>query len=355
MARSTRQLPLTGRPIPKEPAWIMQESFLLEAGANSLRTEKTYRSGLRTFADWLQHFGRVGFSIEDQWPLQPNALDTAIILRYRNWLIDNRSRSTVTTYIAALVGYLYFLDGQDILPEGIQLGKLQRQMSRRKVERNQAETVIDLDGPRKDIPRIVRYYEQLPLPAENDAYNRRLTLLRNRAFVHVLYSTAARISEAVALSRSNVDDGRANFATIMGKGNKARTLHIRDYAQESIRAYLRERKDMSRALFVAHSRNRLNARLSMTAAHLVIKKAVKALNLHGSLSAHDFRHFRATQLLREGMPIEVVQEFLGHSDISTTRSIYAPVLGVHIVGEWLDSMDIPPDDAAKKRESETSS
>ena len=40
----------------------------------------------------------------------------------------------------------------------------------------------------------------------------------------------------------------------------------------------------------------------------------------------------ATFKLREGMPIEVVQEFLGHSDISTTRSIYAPVLGVHIIG-----------------------
>mgnify|MGYP002066713061 CR=1 FL=1 len=95
------------------------------------------------------------------------------------------------------------------------------------------------------------------------------------------------------------------------------------------------------------SRNASSARLSVTSAHNIVKKAVNALNLHPSLSAHDFRHFRATQLLREGMPLEVVQEYLGHADVSTTRNVYAPVLGVHIVSEWLDNVDIPPEQAAK--------
>jgi integrase/recombinase XerD len=94
---------------------------------------------------------------------------------------------------------------------------------------------------------------------------------------------------------------------------------------------------------VAHSRNATHARLSITSAHNTVKKAVNACGLHPSLSAHDFRHFRATQLLREGMPLEVVQEFLGHADISTTRSIYAPVLGIQIVTEWLENVDVQPD------------
>jgi integrase/recombinase XerD len=132
----------------------------------------------------------------------------------------------------------------------------------------------------------------------------------------------------------------------MGKGDKPRTIHIREYARSSIRAYLVEREDNNPALFVAHSRNAQNARLSVTSAHNVVKKAVRALGLHQSLSAHDFRHYRATQLLREGMPLEVVQEFLGHADISTTRTIYAPVLGIQIVDEWLDNMDIAPEVAA---------
>jgi len=306
--------------------------------------------GLRLFADWMQHHKKDGYSLEDSWPLSPDRLSTSTVLAFRSWLLANRSRSTVTTYLAAVVGYLNFLDGQDQLPASVQLGKLQRQLARRQVERNQAETVIDLDEARQQMPQIIAYYHELPLPPLNDPYNHRLSLLRNRALVKVLYATAARISEVLALNRSNVDHGRSAYATVMGKGNKPRTIYLRDYAQQAIRAYLAERRDSNPALFVAHSRNANNARLSKTTAHNVIKKAVGALHLHPSLSAHDFRHFRATQLLREGMPIEVVQEYLGHADISTTRSIYAPVLGIQVVSEWLDNVDIPPEQAMRKDE-----
>lgn len=346
-ANAAKTLPISKRPFPSEPAWLHENSFLLEAGIHSAKTEKTYRSGLRLFADWLQHFKRAGYSLTDDWPLSPLGLDTAVILTFRTWLVSNRSQSTATTYISAIVGYLNYLDGIDALPESVQLGKLQRQLARRPLERNQAETVIDLDEARQEIPQIVAYYDSLPLPPTNDIYNRRLTLLRDRALVHVLYATAARISEVVSLNRSNVNNGYAKYATITGKGNKPRTLHIRDYAAAAIRLYLTERTDANPALFIAHSRNAKDARLSITAAHNVVKKGVKALHLHNSLSAHDFRHFRATQLLREGMPLEVVQEFLGHTDISTTRNIYAPVLGVQVVSEWLDNVDIAPEKAKR--------
>lgn len=345
MTRRKVLLPISGREIPNEPSWQLEPSYLLEAGAKSLKTESTYRSGLRLFADWLQYYNKSKYTREDEWPLAPEHLSTAVVLDFRTWLLANRSRSTTTTYIASVVGYLHYLDGLDALPETVQLGKLQRQMARRQIERSQAEAVIDLDLARQSIPRIIRYYDQLPLPPENDAYNRRLTLLRDRALVKVLYSTAARISEVVSLSRHNVDHGRSEYATITGKGNKPRTIHMRDYARRAVQDYLVERGDMNPALFVAHSRNAGNARLSVTSAHNVVKKSVKALNLHPSLSAHDFRHFRATQLLREGMPLEVVQEYLGHADVSTTRNVYAPVLGVHIVSEWLDNVDITPEEA----------
>ncbi|MFN2141420.1 MAG: tyrosine-type recombinase/integrase, partial [Candidatus Promineifilaceae bacterium] len=131
-----------------------------------------------------------------------------------------------------------------------------------------------------------------------------------------------------------------------------RTIHMRNYARRAIQAYLAERTDANPALFVAHSRNAESARLSVTSAHNIVKRAVKALNLHPSLSAHDFRHFRATQLLREGMPLEVVQEYLGHADVSTTRNVYAPVLGVHIISEWLDNIDIAPEEAATRVQKE---
>lgn len=351
MSRKETMLPISNKPVPAEPAWIEQDAFLREAGAQSFKTESTYRSGLRLFADWLQHFQKSGYTRKEPWPLVPDRLTTDIVLEYRNWLVANRARSTVTTYMASVIGYLNFLDGYDKLPEAVQLGKLQRQMARRQIERNQAENVIDLDLARQDVPKIIAYYDALPLPPENDRYNRRLSLLRNRAIVRMLYSTAARISEVVSLNRANVGNGRAEYATIVGKGNKGRTLHIRSYAREAVAAYLSERRDMNPALFVSHSRNSTSARLSITTVHNVVKRAVKAMNLHEGLSAHDFRHYRATQLLRAGMPLEVVQEFLGHADVTTTRNIYAPILGVQVVTEWLDNLDVSPKDALNSQAS----
>ncbi|MFO7661646.1 MAG: tyrosine-type recombinase/integrase [Chloroflexota bacterium] len=342
MPKHETKLPISERPLPEGTAWQSEERYLLEAGAQSIKTETTYRSGLRLFADWLQHYKKAGYSKIEEWPLAPDRLTTEVILDYRSWLLANRSRATVTTYMAAVVGYLNFLDGHDRLPETVQLGKLQRQMARRQIERNQAENVIDLDLARQDIPKIIDYYDSLPLLPENDQYNRRLSLLRNRAVVKMLYSTAARISEIVALNRANVGHGRAEYATVIGKGNKGRTLHLRKYARDATMAYLAERTDNNPALFVSHSRNSQNARLTITSVHNIVKRGVKALQLHENLSAHDFRHFRATQLLRAGMPLEVVQEFLGHADITTTRNIYAPVLGVQVVTEWLDNLDITP-------------
>ena len=125
MARKGKEtlLPISDRPVPEGPTWADEDSFLREAGAQSAKTETTYRSGLRLFADWLQHYRRAGYAKTDAWPLTPDGLTTDVILDYRNWLLANRSRATVTTYMAAIAGYLNFLDGYDHLPDTVQLGK----------------------------------------------------------------------------------------------------------------------------------------------------------------------------------------------------------------------------------------
>lgn len=337
--KHNKTLPCSDREIPTPPPFTDMEMFLREAGVNSNRTERAYRAGLRAFADWLQVHGR-HYDLEVEWPLPPAPLTTADVLEFRSWLLSNRSQATATTYLAGVMGYLYFLDGIDKCPTAVQLGKLAEQRKRRRADRNMAATVVDKDEARQGVPTIVSFYNALPLPAENDPYNRRLSLLRDRALVNALYSTAARLSEVLALNRSQVAHGRASTATIIGKGNRARTLHLMPYAQTTITAYLAERNDSNPALFVSHSRNGRNGRLAQSGAHNVIKTSVAAQELDPTLSAHDFRHYRATQLLRGGMPLEVVQELLGHADISTTRGIYAPLLGVQVVREWLDNMDV---------------
>ncbi|PID87037.1 MAG: hypothetical protein CSB13_01375 [Chloroflexi bacterium] len=337
MRKHNKLLPVTGRKIPKIEPFEDAPLFLRDAGMNSPKTERTYRAGLRAFADWLQHTGRDGYTIAHDWPLPPTLLSTSGILAFRSWLLANKSVSTARTYTAAIVGYLYFLDGAGKLPEGVSLGKLVGQLKRRSVDRNHAAAVVDLDKARQEgIPAIMDYYDGKPLPAENDRYNRRLSILRDRALVHVLYATAARLSEVLALNRVKVAGGRSDTATITGKGNKSRTLHLLPNAQRAIRAYLAERTDSNPALLVSHSNYSRGARLSESGATEIIKTAVREQGLHESLSAHDFRHYRATQLLRDDVPLPVVQEYLGHADIATTRGIYAPVLGIKKVREWLD-------------------
>ena len=202
---ATTKLPLTGRDVPDDNSvWLYEAEFLFKAGENSLKTEMTYRSGLRLFADWLQHFKRGGYSQETPWPLSAAELDNDTVISFRQWLISNRATGTVTTYTAAVMGYMTFLEDKNELPAQIKIGKLQRQIRKRRSGTNAAETVVDLDQARQAIPLIVAYYDRLPLPPTNDPYNRRLSLLRDRAVVKMLYSTAARISELVSLNRGNV-------------------------------------------------------------------------------------------------------------------------------------------------------
>jgi len=54
----------------------------------------------------------------------------------------------------------------------------------------------------------------------------------------------------------------------------------------------------------------------------VVRQASRALGL-GNISPHDFRHWRATQLINAGYPLDVVQDYLGHRSVETTRAYYA--------------------------------
>jgi integrase/recombinase XerD len=349
MSRANNKLPISQRPVPQEPPWLETEDFLREAGTASWQTEKTYRTSLRLLADWVQHVGRDGYSVKDAWPLDPAALSTDTVIRFHGWLLANRAPRTAKTYLAAVMSYLYFLDGRDQLPDGVAIAKARNHISRgrRGGVVIQSSAVVDLDQERQQIPLIYTYYQELPLPAENNAYNNRLSLLRDRALISVLFSTAMRVSEVVALNRAHFA-GRQTAITIVGKGQHARTIHIREYARRDVTIYLAERADSNAPLFVSHSRNAKGARLTTVSVESVVKRAVKALGLHRNLSAHDFRHYRATQLLREGMPIEVVQEYLGHQQITTTRGVYAPILGSSVVEEWLDNVDRPPAELAAR-------
>lgn len=145
--------------------------------------------------------------------------------------------------------------------------------------------------------------------------------LRDRALLEVLYSTGARISEAVGLDRDDVDT-RERTVVLDGKGGKQRLVPIGRPALQALDAYLVR----ARPMLAAHGRgtpalflNRRGGRLSRQSAWQVLKTAARRAGITATVSPHTLRHSFATHLLEGGADVRVVQELLGHASVTTTQ------------------------------------
>jgi integrase/recombinase XerD len=145
--------------------------------------------------------------------------------------------------------------------------------------------------------------------------------LRDRALLEVLYSTGARISEAVGLDLDDVD---ATERTVLldGKGGKQRLVPIGRPALGALDAYLVR----ARPALASHGRgtpavflNVRGGRLSRQSAWQVLKVAADRAGIRASVSPHTLRHSFATHLLEGGADVRVVQELLGHASVTTTQ------------------------------------
>ena len=157
--------------------------------------------------------------------------------------------------------------------------------------------------------------------------------LRNRALLELLYSTGARISEAVGLDVDDIDT-RARSVLLRGKGGKQRLVPIGRPAVQALDAYLvRGRPDLGRrgrgtpAIFL----NVRGGRLSRQSAWQVLQDAAERAGITSGVSPHMLRHSFATHLLEGGADVRVVQELLGHASVTTTQ-IYTMVT-VHALRE----------------------
>jgi integrase/recombinase XerD len=145
--------------------------------------------------------------------------------------------------------------------------------------------------------------------------------LRDRALLELLYSTGARISEAVGLDLDDVD--RTERTVLLdGKGGKQRLVPVGKPAVAAVEAYLvRARPALARrgrgtaALFL----NARGSRLSRQSAWQVLKTNAERAGISASVSPHTLRHSFATHLLEGGADVRVVQELLGHASVTTTQ------------------------------------
>jgi len=147
--------------------------------------------------------------------------------------------------------------------------------------------------------------------------------LRDRAILETLYSCGLRVSELVGMNVGSVDF-ISGLVKVLGKGRVERLTPVGDKAISAIREYL-EKRDSSglshqEALFL----NRSGHRLTDRSVRRVIDKYIKATAIKEKISPHSLRHSFATHLLNHGADLRVVQELLGHKNLSTTQ-IYTHV------------------------------
>lgn len=146
--------------------------------------------------------------------------------------------------------------------------------------------------------------------------------LRDHAILEVLYGCGLRVSELVGLDVGDVhfDDG---FVLVRGKGSKARLAPLVGSAARAMAQYIAD----GRWRLAAHARgsktpavflNKNGGRLSRQSVHAICERYGRQVGLAG-LHPHTLRHSFATHMLAGGADLRVLQEILGHADISTTQ------------------------------------
>lgn len=141
--------------------------------------------------------------------------------------------------------------------------------------------------------------------------------VRDRALLELLYSTGCRVSEAAGLRLSDVDIGRGS-ARVTGKGRKERVVFLAESARKALAAWLPYRAARCKGetwLFV----NAKGGRLTSRGIAWLLDRRTATRDPGKRVSPHAFRHSFATHLVGRGADIRVVQELLGHANISTTQ------------------------------------
>jgi integrase/recombinase XerD len=190
----------------------------------------------------------------------------------------------------------------------------------------QEDVAAQIETPKKwqHLPRVLNRRDVdtlLGLPDEADDP----LALRDRAILELFYATGLRVSELVGLQLGSVhlDIG---YLRCIGKGRRERVVPIGSRAIDALREYLASLRPQlvdgaaTDRLFVS----RTGKPLDRTNCWRLVAKYARQMGIAGRLSPHTLRHCFATHLLAGGADLRVVQELLGHADISTTQ-IYTHV------------------------------
>jgi len=181
-----------------------------------------------------------------------------------------------------------------------------------------------------ELPRLFRYLPDTLSEAEVDAllnvqWEATALGLRNKALMETFYASGMRVAELAGLRLESLDLTE-NTARVIGKGNKERLVLIGSKASSALQNYLntgRPRLVKPRSggeVFLSRS----GTRLTTVRLWGVVKEAMRRSALRKNIYPHLLRHSFATHLLSHGADLRIIQELLGHANITTTE-IYTHV------------------------------
>ena len=259
------------------------EFISVEKGLSD-NTINAYRSDLLLFIDYCVQSG-----IHDPGSVSRNLLNS-YLLSLRQ---DNMNPRTVVRKIASLRGFFKWLYGNEFI-------------------KNNPATYLEQPKLPKRLPKVVTLQEikeifHFDMNAEDNL------------IVELLYDCGLRVSELVNLKISDIDT-KSKYIKCVGKGSKERLIPFGKSAKNSINKYLVQRDKIiskyglnTKRLFIKDSGNFLTRQ--------DVYNFVRSLGekIHKHISPHTLRHSFATHLLENGADLRVVQELLGHSDVSTTQ------------------------------------
>lgn len=283
----------------------MNEDYLsdflvyLELDLNySDNTVKTYENGIEKLITFIGN--------KDLLKVNVNDLENFLIS------LDILEASSISNIISAVKSFYNYY---------IKLGK---------INGNPAE-LLDMPKLRRRLPTF------LTIDEVNDLLNLEVVdcfSARNKAILELLYSSGLRISELVNLEIRNIDFDDC-IIRVFGKGSKERLVPINDYAIDSLKNYLNNyrvnmlKNDINNYVFL----NNHGKIMTRQGVFKMIKRECLIKGIKKNISPHTLRHTFATHLLQNGADLRVIQEILGHSDISTTQ-IYTHVTNEKLKADY---------------------
>lgn len=272
--------------------------FLSHEKCASTHTVSAYRRD-------LEQFGK--FAVERvHVTLRPNQIDKVLI---RTWLADlarHCQTPTIGRKLASLRAFFRYLMRSDQVRENPTL-------------------LISNPKLRRKIPRLLNVDQmcQVVESPTNEGESLVISKMRDSALLELLYGSGLRVSEAVSLNLESVSfsDGEIR---VVGKGGKERIVPIGSRCRDALFEYLACRLQLAhprtgaidgRAVFLTRSGRRISVRW--------VQRLVQRYGAIGSgrsdVHPHTLRHCCATHMLEGGADLRAIQEFLGHSSLSTTQ------------------------------------